>query len=131
MEPDLIALYRPENISFIIDAKAWSSDYSIGNDDRAIKEYIGKHLPKLKKDGYKKNGFIIVSSSFKDNYKKIVDEITLETDIKRFALLTSEALLYLVAFKLKGNISITDIANILLKNGIIDAKDIIEAFEDV
>jgi len=36
-----------------------------------------------------------------------------------------------VAFKLKGNISITDIANTLLKNGIIEAKDIIEAFEDV
>jgi len=130
-EPDLIATCRSENIAFIIDAKAWSQDYSIGTDDRAIREYINKNLPKLKKEGYQKNGFIIVSSSFKGGQKKFIDEITLETDIKRLTLLTSEALLYLVAFKLKGNISITDIANTLLKNGIIEAKDIIEAFEDV
>lgn len=130
-EPDSIVTDRPENTVFIVDAKVRPEGYSIGVDDRAIKEYINKHLPKLKKEGYKKTGFIIVSSKFKGDPNKFVDDITLETEIKRLTLLTSEALLYLVAFKLKDGRRTTDIENVLLQNGIVDAKSVIELFGDV
>ena len=79
----------------------------------------------------KKAGFIIVSSSFYGDPTKFIDEITLETDIKRLTLLTSEALLSLVAFKLKDSISTDEISNVLLQNGVIEGKNVIEAFEDV
>lgn len=128
---DLVAHYRPENIAFIIDAKVRSDGYSIGVDDRVFKEYINKHLIELRKNGYKKNGFIVVSSLFLGDPTKFVEDITLETDIKRFTLLTSEALLYLVAYKLKDGISTNEIANVLLQNGIIDGQNIIQSFEDV
>ena len=51
-EPDAIVTYRKENIAFIIDAKVRPNGYSIGTDDRKIKEYISNHLNNLMKEGY-------------------------------------------------------------------------------
>lgn len=38
--PDAIIKLREENTAFLVDAKAYSNGYSLGIDDRAIKEYI-------------------------------------------------------------------------------------------
>lgn len=38
-EPDAILKHREDHVAFIVDAKAYSSGYSLGIDDRAIKEY--------------------------------------------------------------------------------------------
>ncbi len=57
--PDAIIKFREENTAFLVDAKAYSSRYRLGIDDRAIKEYINHHCPRLQKEGYKKIGFII------------------------------------------------------------------------
>ena len=86
--PDAILRLRDQNTAFIVDAKAYSNGYSLGVDDRAIKEYINYYCPKLQKEGYKKVGFIIVSNSFKSNFDTFINEITWNTDIKRFILLT-------------------------------------------
>lgn len=129
--PDAIATYRNENTAFLIDAKVRPDGYAIGTDDRAIKEYISRYLNELKNDGYKKSGFVIVSTSFKGDPKKYIDEITLETDLKRFVLITSEALLYLLAYKIKGIIGTVDIAEFLLQNGVIEANHVVESFQDI
>ena len=55
----------------------------------------------------KKIGFIIVSNSFKSNFDNFINEVTWTTDIKRFILLTSEALLYLLAYKTKDQFNIS------------------------
>ena len=44
--PDAIIKFREENTAFLVDAKAYGSGYSLGIDDRAIKEYINHHCPK-------------------------------------------------------------------------------------
>jgi len=130
--PDLILKFRQENTAFIVDAKAYGKGYSLGIDDRAIKEYILHHCPKLYKEGYKKVGFIIVSNSFKSNFDSFINEITWNTDIKRFILLTSEALLYLFAYKMKDNLNLDLIIEKLISCGsLIEASNIIEEFEDV
>jgi len=130
--PDLILKFRQENTAFIVDAKAYGKGYSLGIDDRAIKEYILHHCPKLYKEGYKKVGFIIVSNSFKSNFDSFINEITWNTDIKRFILLTSEALLYLFAYKMKDNLNLDIIIEKLISCGsLIEASNIIEEFEDV
>jgi hypothetical protein len=64
--PDAILKHREENTAFIVDAKAYNKGYSLGKDDRAIREYISHHCPSLLKEGYKKIGFIIVCNSFKE-----------------------------------------------------------------
>ncbi len=66
-EPDGILTFRQENIAFIYDAKVREGGYSVGTDDRAMREYIAAHMPNLEKQGYKKLGFLIVSSKFNGN----------------------------------------------------------------
>lgn len=130
--PDAILRHREENTAFLVDAKAYSNGYSLGIDDRAIKEYINHYCPKLQKEGYKKIGFIIVSNSFKSNFDGFINEITWNTDIKRFILLSSEALLYLLAYKTKDRIpSATMIETLVSLGNPIEAKNIIEEFDDV
>src|SRR5690606_35145695 len=79
--PDAIIKLREENTAFLVDAKAYINGYSLGIDDRAIKEYINFYCPKLQKEGYKKIGFIIVSNFFKSNFDSFINEITWNTDI--------------------------------------------------
>ena len=109
-----------------------TNGYSLGVDDRAIKEYIHYYCPKLQKEGYKKIGFIIVSNSFKSNLNSFINEITWNTDIKRFILLTSEALLYLLAYKTKDKLGLsTIIESIIGFSNPVEAQNIIEEFDDV
>jgi hypothetical protein len=130
--PDAILKFREENTAFIIDAKAYSTGYSLGLDDRAIKEYINHYCPILQKEGYKKIGFIIVSNSFKSSFDSFINEITWNTDIKRFILLTSEALLYLLAYKTKDRLNLSTIIESLIafRNPVM-AQNIIEEFDDI
>lgn len=130
--PDAIIKLREENTAFLIDAKAYSNGYSLGVDDRAIKEYINFYCPKLQKEGYKKIGFIIVSNSFKSNFDSFINEITWNTDIKRFILLTSEALLFLLAYKTKDRLSLsTMIESIIGFGNPVTSQNIIEEFDDI
>lgn len=129
--PDAILRFREENTAFIVDAKAYSGGYTLGVDDRAIKEYISHYCPKLIKDGYKKIGFIIVSNSFKSNIDVFINDITWNTDIKRFLLLTSEALLYLLAYKTKDKLTLSSIVESIIGfSNVITSQKVIEEFDD-
>ncbi|NNV55017.1 PDDEXK family nuclease [Limnovirga soli] len=130
-EPDAIVKYASEHIAFIVDAKAYANGYTLGTDDRAIREYINYHCPKLKQAGFTKLGFVIVSNSFKSDLKEFICEITWTTEIKRFLLLTTEALLHLVAYKTKDKIPVTQIVEKLIAfEKIITKEMIIEEFGD-
>lgn len=130
-EPDAIIKYPSEHIAFLIDAKAYSNGYTLGTNDRAIREYINYYCPRLKMAGFNKLGFIIVSNSFRSNLKELINDITWSTDIKRFLLLTTEALLYLVAYKTKDKIPVTQIVEKLIAFETVITKEmVIEEFGD-
>lgn len=129
--PDAIIKYREDNTVFLIDAKAYSSGYTLGTDDRAIREYINFYIPKLQKDGFKKIGFIIICNTFKDDLEDFINDITWNSDIKRMLLIESEALLYLLAYKTKDKLTLTEIIECLISiSGIIKSKDVIAYFDD-
>lgn len=129
--PDAVIKFREENTAFIVDAKAYTGGYTLGVDDRAIKEYISHYCPKLIKDGYKKIGFIIVSNSFKSNIDVFINDITWNTDIKRFLLMTSEALLYLLAYKTKDKLTLSSIVESIIGfSNVITSQKVIEEFDD-
>lgn len=130
-EPDGIARFRQEDIAFIYDAKVREDGFSLGVSDRAIREYVSTHHPRLERDGYKKIGFIIISSEFNGSPDEMIDDITLQTPVKRLALVKSEALLRLLAYKLKDGIATSEIAKMLLQNGVITGDDIDEKLSDV
>jgi hypothetical protein len=129
--PDAIIKFREEHTAFIIDAKAYVNGYTLGLDDRAIREYINHYCPKLRTEGFRKIGFIIVSNSFKFNPDSFVSEITWNTEIKRFLFVTSEALLYLLAFKTKDKIALSSIIESLVNLGnVITSETIIDKYGD-
>ncbi len=130
--PDAVIKHREENTAFLVDAKAYGSSYNLGIDDRAIREYINYHCPKLQKEGYKKIGFIIVSNSFKSNFDAFINDITWNSDIKRFILLTSEALLYLLAYKTKDKLNLSLIIERMIGFGtVVTGQNVIEKFDDI
>jgi hypothetical protein len=132
-EPDLIAIHKEENVAFIVDAKAYANGYMMGAaDERAIKEYINHYCPKLKKDGIQKIGFIIVSNSFKSNFEEYINDVTWKTDIKRFVLLSSDAILHLLAYRTKDQKTLSEVVDAIISLGTsITAQDIIQQFDDI
>jgi hypothetical protein len=130
-EPDAILKFPGEHIAFIVDAKAYASGYTLGRDDRAIREYINYYCPRLKQAGFNKIGFIIVSNSFRTDLKELINEITWLTEIKRFLLLTTDALLYLLAYKIKDKLSLSQIIETLIAfDTTVTKEKIIEEFGD-
>lgn len=76
-------------------------------------------------------GFIIVSNSLKSDLDEFINEITWNTDIKRFVLMTSEALLYLLAYKTKDKLSLSSIIEKIVSIGNpITSEKIISEYED-
>ncbi len=132
-EPDLIAIHKEENVAFIVDAKAYANGYMMGAaDERAIKEYINHYCPKLKKEGIQRIGFIIVSNSFKSNFEDYINDITWKTEIKRFVLLTSDAILHLLAYRIKDQKTLSEVVDAIISLGTnITSQDIIQQFDDI
>ena len=132
-EPDIIIKHRTDGSAFIIDAKGYSAGYNLSTaDDRAIRDYISRYCAKLHLEGIRKIGFIIVSNSFKDQLNSFIDDITWNTDIRRFKLVTSDALLHLLAYRFKGAIQLQDVIDAFIDFGnIITKTDIIEKFDNI
>jgi hypothetical protein len=132
-EPDLIAIHKEENVAFIIDAKAYSNGYVMGaGDERAIKDYINHYCPKLKKEGIQRISFIIVSNAFKSDFAEYINDVTWKTDIKRFVLLSSDALLHLLAYRIKDQKTLSEIVEAIISLGTtISAQDVIQQFDDI
>ncbi len=130
--PDAVIRYRKEHTAFLVDAKAYSDGYSPGRDDRAFRDYIRDWCPKLRDEGITKIGFMIVSNSFNSTLDKVINDLTWNTDIKRFILFETEALLHLIAFKNKHKLELSQIISQLVGLGnIISTQDIIQEFDVV
>jgi hypothetical protein len=132
-EPDILIKQRTDGTAFIIDAKGYANGYNLSvADDRAIRDYISRHCAKLHKEGIRKIGFLIVSNSFKTDLDGFINDLTWNTDVKRFKLLTSDALLHLLAYKFKGVIQLQDIIESFIGLGnVISKTDIIQKFDDI
>ncbi len=130
--PDAVIRYRREHTAFLVDAKAYTDGYSPGRDDRAFRDYIRDWCPKLKDEGINKIGFIIVSNSFNSTLDTVINDLTWNTDIKRFILFETEALLHLIAFKNRHKLELSQIISQLVGLGnVISTQDIIQQFDDV
>jgi len=130
--PDAVIRYRREHTAFLVDAKAYTDGYSPGRDDRAFRDYIRDWCPKLIDEGIKKIGFIIVSNSFNSTLGTVINDLTWNTDIKRFILFETEALLHLIAFKNRHKLELSQIISQLVGLGnVIRTQDIIQQFDDV
>lgn len=105
--PDGRALALDDNYAILWDAKVRANGYSMGTDDRTIREYITTQSRELKRHRALKNiYYLIISSSFADDCDDTIRSIKMETDVNEVTLVKAEALVAMVDAKLRDPLQI-------------------------
>jgi hypothetical protein len=105
---DGLALAHDESYAILWDAKVRSDGYSMGTDDRTIREYITTQSREMKKRRFFRNiYYLIISSSFVDDYDDTIRSIKMETDVNEVSLVEAEALVAIVDAKLRAPLQIS------------------------
>lgn len=99
--PDGIAIDQDNSYAIIWDAKMRAEGYSIGTDDRKIREYVLTQTRKLKHRSLRNIYFAMISSSFKDDYDDAISSLKMETIVNEVCLIQADALVAMVDAKLR------------------------------
>ncbi len=126
---DGLALARDHSYAVLWDAKARQNGYSMGTDDRTIREYITTQSRELKKRLHLRNlYYVIISSKFQDDFDELIRGIKMETDISEVCLLESDVLLAMVEAKLRDPNQISlgpdGLQRVFCRSGVITADDV-------
>ena len=106
--PDGIAVARDENYAIIWDAKVRADSYSMGTDDRTIREYIYSQSRDLKRRQHLRNiYYLIISSKYADDFDDSIRSIKMETDVSEVVLVEVEAIVEMVDAKLRCPLEVT------------------------
>ena len=106
--PDGLALCTDESYAIVWDAKVRSNGYSMGTDDRTIREYVTTQSRELKRRRLFRNiYYAIVSSGFADDYDDAIGGIKMETDVNEVVLIEADALVAMVDAKLRAPLQVT------------------------
>lgn len=106
--PDGTALAHDENYAIIWDAKIRANGYSMGTDDRTIREYITTQSRELKRRRFMRNiYYLIISSTFTDDYDDTIRSIKMDTDVNEVILMEVDALVAVVDAKLRAPLEVT------------------------
>jgi hypothetical protein len=100
--PDGLALSIDDSYAILWDAKIRGDSYSMGTDDRAIREYIVTQSRELKRRrGLRNIYYFIISSGFADDYDDLTRTLKMETDVNEVCLVEAEALVAMVDAKMR------------------------------
>ncbi len=101
--PDGLAFDHDNLYAIIWDAKARGDRYSMGTDDRIIREYIVTQSRELrKKRNFRNIYYVVISSEFADDYDDAIRSLKMETDVSEVILLESTAIVAMVDAKLRS-----------------------------
>lgn len=104
--PDGRALAHDENYAILWDGKIRANSYSLGTDDRTIREYITTQSRELSRR-FRNIYYVIVSSAFTDDYDDSIAAMKMETEVSEVILLEAEALVAIVEAKLRAPLQLT------------------------
>lgn len=106
--PDGEAIARDERYAVVWDAKIRGDGYSIGTDDRTIREYISTRSRELKRRGALRNiYYAIISSTFLEDYDEAILAIKMETDVNEVCLIEAASLVAMVDAKLRAPLELS------------------------
>lgn len=129
--PDGIAIDQDSSYAIIWDAKIRADGYSIGTDDRKIREYVQTQTKKLKSRSLKNIYFAIISSSFKDDYDDAIRSLKMETIVNEVCLIQADALVAMVEAKLRDPLQIdlgsTGLQRLFCSSGLLTGDMVREA----
>lgn len=126
---DGTAVCNEFHYAIIFDAKVRKDGYSLGTDDRAIKEYIGVETDKLKRQGIRNVYFLVISSSFKGEFDEVIRSLKMETDIREVIFLEAPALLTMLDQKLRNpeiDLGPKGLQNLFAQSGVLTNSDVKE-----
>ncbi len=103
--PDGLALASDDSYAIMWDGKIRQSGYNMGTDDRAIREYVHSQGPSLKR--FRNIYYLVVSSTFLDDFDSSIRSIKMETDISEVCLLEAAALVAMVEIKLRNPVQVS------------------------
>lgn len=129
--PDGVALELDNSYAIIWDAKMRADGYSIGTDDRTIREYVTTQSRELKRRKLLRNiYYAIISSGFRDDYDDVVRMVKMETDVNEVCLIEAEALVAMVDAKLRDPLQLTlgpdGIQRIFSNSGVLTSDNVRE-----
>lgn len=106
--PDGLALDVDNSYAIIWDGKVRTDGYSIGTDDRTMREYITTQSRELKRRRSLRNiYYVVVSSGFQEDYDDVIRTIKMETDVSEVCLLEADALVAMVDAKLRDPLALS------------------------
>ena len=127
--PDGWAVDIDNSYAVIWDAKVRTDGYSIGTDDRAIREYVATISRDLKRRRRLQNiYYAIVSSSYRDDHDEAIRNLKMETDISEVCLMEASALVAMVDQKVRSPLDVSlgpdGLQRLFSTSGILSADDV-------
>jgi hypothetical protein len=100
--PDGVAVSGEYHYAIIYDAKVRQQSYTMGTDERAIKEYIMSQGERLRKWGIKSLYFMVISSVFSGNHDDAIRGMKIENNVNEVLLVEVRALLAMLEGMLRN-----------------------------
>jgi hypothetical protein len=131
--PDGLAMELDNSYAILWDAKIREGGYSMGTDDRAIREYVMTQSRDLKRRRALRNiYYAVISSGFKDDYDDLIRSIKMETDTNEVCLIEAAALVAMVDAKLRNPLQVSlgpdGLQRLFSNSGILTADDVLKNF---
>lgn len=127
--PDGVAICREFHYAIGYDAKVRQGAYTMGIDERPIREYIYGLTERLKKQGIRQIYFMVISSSFSGDHDDVIRSLKMETDAREILLVEASALVALLEAKLRDpllTLGPDGIQRLLADSGVLREADIRE-----
>ncbi len=125
--PDGTAHAIEDSYIIIWDAKIRTSGYSMGTDDRTIREYVGSQSNELRRKARVKNlYYMIISSTFTDDFDDTIRSIKMETNVNEVILVEADAIVAMVDAKLRDpiitSLGVDGLQRLFTSSGILEAE---------
>ena len=129
--PDGLALDQDNSYAIMWDAKIREAGYSMGTDDRTIREYVTSQSRELsRRRSFRNIYYVLVSSGFQDDFDDLIRSLKMETDTNEVCLLEAGALVAMVDAKLRNPLSVTlgpdGLQRLFSDSGTITAEDVLQ-----
>jgi len=129
--PDGLAIDQDNSYALLWDAKIRQGGYSMGTDDRVIREYVMTQSREMKRRRSLRNiYYVIVSSSFQDNFDDLIRALKMDTDTNEVCLMEATALVAMVDAKLRNPLQVTlgpdGLQRIFSDSGIVTLDDVMQ-----
>jgi hypothetical protein len=130
--PDGVAVCQEYRYAIIYDAKVRQSAYTMGTDERAIREYIANQGERLRRQGMRNLYFMVISSAFTGKHDDAIRSLKIETNVNEVLLVEVKALLALLEGILRNpdvNLGPDGIQRLLASSGLLTETDVREFLE--